>query len=434
MNNEPDDLLPQWSPQSLPSQGRPRGLLDELIEDGVLVKELVGPGHTYRVQTKIHCDTSACLFRSAVSCDGEETTEPPWAPIFRNLAQEMAGRENDPEGRREVARRALKVHLSLCTRVGRVLETQGHLGKPIDWGLRTLQVGGPILGLLLAAGLGWYYWSRSHPVMQPQENAVEAPSEAEADGADAKPAMVSAGPVDAQSGIPAPVPAPPVNEPSTLETSPNLTPAPPPDHRARQLQSHPPPTATPKPLAPVEPRREPPPLRQEPESKSRWPVTADISPTDHSTVRLKTGDQVYLADNIRLVEVPPEYRGLRCITTRGSEGDTKQGIVLDLTAPARVFVAFDQQVKRRPDWLSAFTQTGDILSAVDPDKADGRFTYVVFERDFPAGTVALGANTASSFLGRKARVLTHRDTLMYLVCVPEVETDGSSGSVQSQER
>lgn len=82
---------------------------------------------------------------------------------------------------------------------------------------------------------------------------------------------------------------------------------------------------------------------------------ACFSPSSRRSTRTggrAASEQVDYRDNLRLVAVPPAYRGLRCVTTRDSVGETPQEIAFSLKTPSRVVVLFDEQVGRRPKWLA----------------------------------------------------------------------------------
>lgn len=423
----PQSKLPSVSPAS-----RSRGLLDELIEEGVLRKDLVMPDHTFSVTTRIHCDDGACFFRTAVSCDGTEINQPPWAPSFRNLAGELS-LGNAVAARSELARRALETHLAIYTRAGQVLERQGHLLSAADRQQRALMVGVPALLVLGALALWWFLGpgagtdstapagpGASRAVAPEASSSVEVQPEAPTDeqlaasgslpgtaplsGPWAQAAPRSAPPAqpvpDAPKPPSKPAPASPrrapvearAEKPSDAE---HVEPPPSPAQSlSRQPQAPPAPTATPSKL-----------------------VAGVLSPSAHSVLQLAPGSRIYAADSVELSHLPPGYGGLRCVTTQQAGGDTKQGITLSLTAPSRVLVLFDQEVKRRPAWLDSFQQTGDMVTAVDPGENGETFTYLVFRKDFPAGTVSLGSNTAASSFARAAKKLVHRRALMYLVCL-----------------
>jgi hypothetical protein len=422
MNDEPRDLLPQWRSRPAPAD-RPRGLLDELIGEGVLTKDFAMPGHTFRVSTKIHCDPRACLFRCAVSCDGVELPKPPWAPVFRDLAPEMGGSQAEPETRREVARRALEVHLATCARVGQALERGGRLVASGERARKLLLIAGPAVLLAAATAAGWHYWPKAGleptpaPAPGPEPNTgppeageSEATAEIPLGPPEAEPEPATAA-VTQQSPAPDVARAPSGDRRSTPRSRPHPAQAEP------AVEGAPPqPAPSQQAIADPEPPPSPPPERS-------WPVTM-LAPIEHTVVRLEPGNQVFVSAGISLVDVPSAYRGLHCITTRDASGETKRAIVIRLSEPAQVYVAHDVRVKKRPGWLESFEPTGDALTVADRGRGEV-LTYALHRKLFPAGVADLGANTGATVMGRVSRSVSGRNTLMYLVCVPESGENGS---------
>jgi hypothetical protein len=61
--------------------------------------------------------------------------------------------------------------------------------------------------------------------------------------------------------------------------------------------------------------------------------------------------------------------------------------------PVTVFVAHDDRITPRPDWLTSdFTATGEALQSTD-GSAD---SYSVFKRDMNAGQIVLGGNVTAA--------------------------------------
>lgn len=448
------DGLPQWEAESTQRSGR--SLLDELIEEGTLTKDMVMPEGTFRVRTKIHCDEKACLFRCAVSFDDVEIEEEPWTAIFQSFAEEMAGHERKPEARREIARRALETHLTVCARVDHVLERHGHLLSPAKKGRGWLLGAGALLiaGTLAAT---WVLWpgSTTDPEAEGGVGSAaqgllgegEEPSEAgtgetssTAEGPPSGAADESQPSGHAQTGgLPA------SRDASTVR--PRSSPAEPRRKEARQpsgRRSGPRPASTPSgsegvtspdsgSQALAAPGTESPaevasdlPTGSDAETPSmdRWPISTVLSPEVHFKPTLAPGAKLYLEDEIYLMRAPPASIGLRCVTTISSSGDTKQGIVFNLSAPSDLFVFHDQGVKRRPDWLGTFEQTGSMLKAAGLERDAKGVTYLMYRKRFPQGTVALGTNTGALGAVRGFKKLSGLQTYMYIVCAPT--SDGQS--------
>ena len=142
-------------------------------------------------------------------------------------------------------------------------------------------------------------------------------------------------------------------------------------------------------------------------------------PSNHRLLRLEPGANIYADASIRISDIPKAYRKLPCVTTTSRQGDTEQGLLLQLKRAARVFVAHDLRVKKKPEWLASFRATGDTLRALDVDKGK-TLEFALYRRDMPAGAVALGSNTRTKALTQKFREFVPRkNRVMYLVCLAE---------------
>lgn len=67
----------------------------------------------------------------------------------------------------------------------------------------------------------------------------------------------------------------------------------------------------------------------------------------------------------------------------------------DLLAPAEVAVLYDSRASSIPNWLGTFTPTGETVATTDT-------TFDVYRRDFPAGPVNLGGNSALGASGAQS--------------------------------
>jgi hypothetical protein len=380
------------------------------------------PSGLYRVSTKIHCDETTRLFRCAVTHGGEEIQRPPFAPVFRNLGDEVTARPDDLAAmRRAVARLALEHHLSLCTQLGRVLESGGDPARAGEWPRRILTVGAPALAVLVAVGVGWHFWPWfGQGPASPAAATAPPQTVAESPAASATGGTPSAGGTTTvqQTGTAAPpvppiVPRPPEGPAVTeVQVAKGRNPRPSAPRSQREAPRKPEPEVPPAVASVVE--SEPPAPPETTSTADRWPVV-DISPSNNSMIWLEAGKQIYYADSVRLDEVASAYRDLRCFTTRAADGDTKEAISFRLVAPSEVEVLHDGRVKKPPAWLDDFAASGDSVTATDGGE---RISLRVFRKNFPAGLVALGTNTEARGVTRFMRRASGRGTLMYLVCVP----------------
>lgn len=117
-------------------------------------------------------------------------------------------------------------------------------------------------------------------------------------------------------------------------------------------------------------------------------VTANLQGGDHYyTDRTTAGRHV-------IVDIPPAYLCSQWIKTANNDKFvTDSGhLSFTLAAAASLFVAYDTRATAEPAWLSAaFTPLGDVIDLADPDPSQ---EFDVLRRDFAAGTVVLGGNSA----------------------------------------
>jgi len=423
--HQPPEFLPRFSDHGVVAVGPPRSLLDELLAEGFLVRQFLMPGSTWEVKTRFHADARTWLFRCAVVRNGVEVGEPPWQPVFRDRTAEVAGREEDPEERTRFAREALDVHLGTCARLSHQLETTGTLlarGRPrTGKGRRLATV--IVAAVLVAGALGVGGWFWLAPLAGGLSLAAPEPvsEEVPATLPPAKPPLTELEnpPTPVTAVVPAPRPAPSPAPAPERPKVPVRASKPRPQQPAPSSLSPPPPEPPPAPPVSSEGEEltaEAPALPQATAPADPWRDVQVISIADPTRMRLREGGGIYLQGTLTLTEVPASVAGLRCITSRSSEGDGQEVMTLVLSQPLRVIVAHDQAVKKQPEWLKTLTPLGEILTATDPATGE-EVVYRVYQQDFPSGKLVLGRNNGASAISRKARGLSGRGTRMYLVCL-----------------
>ena len=116
------------------------------------------------------------------------------------------------------------------------------------------------------------------------------------------------------------------------------------------------------------------------------------------TENLQAGDHYYTdrvdAGRHVLVDIPEAYLCSQWIKTANNDKNISNAshLSFDLANDASLFVAYDSRATGEPTWLSgAFTPSGDVIDVADPDPSQ---EFDVLRRDFAAGTVVLGGNSA----------------------------------------
>lgn len=114
-------------------------------------------------------------------------------------------------------------------------------------------------------------------------------------------------------------------------------------------------------------------------------AVTNITRTGYSLSQLDFGELMFSDRDYVFTDIPRRYIGMeRVLTAKEDRTSTGAGFLsFDVNTPVTVYVAHADSIANKPAWLAGWTDTGDTL--VD------RSVYV---RDFPAGTVTLGGNTA----------------------------------------
>ena len=166
--------------------------------------------------------------------------------------------------------------------------------------------------------------------------------------------------------------------------------------------STPPPPLTPEPTAEL-PRTEikPPPPPETP--PFQWTLEG---PRGYSMGHLALGQKAYADRDFVFARVPEQYRDLPAIQTLNDDKKAEDiSISFSVNQAVDVFVAHDIRLRKKPDWMDFFTSTGERLAI---DEGGEQVVYEVFSREYPAGTVTLGANA-------RARLRGKQKSSMYLV-------------------
>jgi hypothetical protein len=118
---------------------------------------------------------------------------------------------------------------------------------------------------------------------------------------------------------------------------------------------------------------------------------------------LKRGSKPYGDRDDWIVTLPSRYRGLEYLRTasRDQLEDRPVQLSFELSAPARVFVAFDRTHDPLPGWAADFVPTGEYISVTNEDY----FPLRIWEGTFPAGKVLLGGPRAGGGMYNKVNYM-----------------------------
>lgn len=117
---------------------------------------------------------------------------------------------------------------------------------------------------------------------------------------------------------------------------------------------------------------------------ANWSVEGNLQPGD-----LVAGDR----DAYRFVTIPDELQGMEWIRTAvGSRSATSNNLLsFYLTADAEVYVAHDSRIAAKPEWLSSYEDTGELIADDQPVQ------FKLYKKPYSAGSyVVMGANNNTS--------------------------------------
>ncbi|MCZ6775275.1 MAG: Ig-like domain-containing protein [Ignavibacteria bacterium] len=106
---------------------------------------------------------------------------------------------------------------------------------------------------------------------------------------------------------------------------------------------------------------------------------------------LQTGELVYVDRGFVYFNVPLSLEGEAYIRTANDDklSQGSQFLTFDVSESVVVYVAHDDRHQIKPDWLAAFTDTGEDLSTTDT-------FFSLFRATFPEGSLSLGGNVHPS--------------------------------------
>jgi hypothetical protein len=378
--------------------------LETLLVGHELVQEIPTAAGSLQVVTRISLDPHAWWYRSSVTQNGAELSEGPWAPVVNDLSQELATFTITDGMRLAFAREAVDVHLS------RVAELERQLGVRKGGTAAARPKILPIAAVLLvvvAAGIGgalWYFQERK-VVPESPTPALARDEPGETTPAGSEPQQVTKAkeePVAETTPPSVETPKPPMGASSPRKERPT--------DRDREV-STPAKEKNPAPGVDVE-DEEPARGRREPRPDSG--LFLQISPSGHGLTLLASGNPVYRNSSFVYEDVPKTFQGLTCLRLANEEGE-ERSVSFTLSRRAQVIVAHDRRIKRRPDWLESFQDTGEELRVARGGEGKD-FFYRVYSKDLGPGRIELGPGSKATKTGKWIRGVLDKERNMYVVC------------------
>lgn len=392
----------------------PMDAVEAFLESREIGNDFQVPGGVIRVETRIKVSRSPWSVRSTVLENGAEIQEGPFAPLREEYDASTAEPETLDDMRFSFAQQALEGHHARCRQVESALSGKAPKGGKQERvsgeksGGKGALIAAAILFTVLVLGGGAAYLLGPGKKLLAKFNGQKGTQSA------------------ASASTPAETPAP---QEEVTTSEPTSTPASslakivlPPTIQALSAQAQPAAKSTGRsalsPTSSVTTRPRPSPS----ETALRPPVTSPrdliriVEPSRYALGTLKAGGRAYMDDSASFAEIPSALRNLRCIRTANDDRTEEKMVVsFNVRQKGQIYIAHDQRIRKKPDWLKPFSRTSQPL--VVTDAGGQKVLYDVFVRDVAAGPVVLGSNTQWNALTRKLRGAFPKDLKMYLVCV-----------------
>jgi K319L-like, PKD domain/Fibronectin type III domain len=154
-----------------------------------------------------------------------------------------------------------------------------------------------------------------------------------------------------------------------------------------------------------------------------------ISPSSYGVADVMTGDPYYVDASFSVLSVPAEYRGATWILTANGDVNRTSTTRLRFTVDRDVvvFVGYDRNAASAPDWLTqGFVPTGE-----GPMTTDGASPFIMWARDFPAGEIDLGGNSAPGASGAGSNYIVLVQAMDTAVVAGDGDGDGMTDTWES---
>lgn len=129
------------------------------------------------------------------------------------------------------------------------------------------------------------------------------------------------------------------------------------------------------------------------------------------TGTVRKGEPHYTDRAYAIEQFPSFLSGASMIRTPNADDSSSGEAFLSFDSPLNVtvYVAHDERVKAKPAWLTGFGDSDSVITSTDKHS-----TFRLFAKDFPAGRITLGGNTADGKTGGKGHY--------FVVLVPKPPT------------
>ncbi len=137
---------------------------------------------------------------------------------------------------------------------------------------------------------------------------------------------------------------------------------------------------------------------------------------------LQPGAKVFMDREYTYSSIPPEVQGLTFIRTANDDAGSTAGnfIQFEVNIPAAIYVAHDERLGKKPQWMSEYQRTDLVLNTSD-------VPFRLYRLDILGGTVTLGGNVGKGGRSSMYQVIVQRPTAGGKVDAPTVHAILMSG-------
>ncbi len=123
------------------------------------------------------------------------------------------------------------------------------------------------------------------------------------------------------------------------------------------------------------------------------------SERDYHPTILQNHQAAYSDRDYTIEKLPLTLSGLHAVRPADLdyESEAKKLVRFKLTRPCTLYVIYQAKAETLPRWLRPFQRVEDWL--VEIETIGGRYPYLVYQRDFPAGAFAIGGARAEGYRG-----------------------------------
>jgi tetratricopeptide (TPR) repeat protein len=126
------------------------------------------------------------------------------------------------------------------------------------------------------------------------------------------------------------------------------------------------------------------------------PITR-LTPKHYRLATLEQGERPYVDRGFVFDSIPADYRDAQLVQTANDDKEEHGlNVSLEFERPATLYVAYDQRIRKKIDWLSGFNSTGKVVViSAGSDTA----AFDIYSRDVTPGLVSVGPNISKQMRG-----------------------------------